>query len=280
MSCSCLEFVGRSIWRILKFILAGLAVVGAILIFTSVPCSVDILKYIVAVVLLVAALFMIIDSAGVEALINKFRVLINDLRKEVKELKDIENQLNDDLSKMDKENKSYDDENKIHAGQLRQLQEQLDTQKGNNIELQNINNSYLISINSLKTALSEYQEQLIKITSENKAFANNNRIQKLQIDRLTTIEESAKRLIDGLMSAGGDLTRVSEIISADADKMETTSETMERVLRELEAEKQRVLQGLADDKFDEIDANHDGQITRDELQAYATRSQSNPNPKK
>lgn len=258
MGCfGCLEFVGRTIWRVLKFIVAGLAVIGAILIFTSVPCSVAILQYIVAAVLLVAALFMIIDSAGIEAVLNKFRFLLDELNGEVEELKNIETRLNTDVDDLEAQNKTYKEENDTHADQLKQAQTQLQA-------LTEENQTFAINLQSQQAILTQLQ-------NANTSYAESNRLQKLQIDRLVIIEDSARKLIDGLMSAGGDLTRVSDIISAEADKMETTSQTMERVLRELEVEKQRILQDLKDGKFDEIDIDHDESISKEEFEGYTAK---------
>jgi chromosome segregation ATPase len=261
-----MDFVGRSIWRVLKIILAILAVAGAILIFTSVPCSVVILKYIVAAVLLVAAVCMIIDSAGVEALLNKFRLLINELRGEVEELKEIETDLKGDLKDLEAQNDTYHDENTKHANQIKQLETQLDIQTfnlqkqtSNNVEqgiqisqLQNANANYL-------AALSKQQAQLQQLASENKTYADNNRAQQQQIDRLTSIEENAKKLITSLM--------------ADSGVLESTSERMERVLHSLEADREQFLRDLVVDKFEAIDTDHNGELSLAELEDYAKRHQ-------
>ena len=254
--CSVLEFVGRTFWRVLKFIIAGLALVSAILTFTSLPCEYIVLKYIVSAVLIVAALCMVIDSAGIEAVLNKFRVLLGELESEVEELRDIEKGLNKDVVNLDKITHDYADQNAIQVGQVKSLQRQLDQQT-------QLIKDYTQQISILSSVNKTLQMNVDKLKSENDQFSENNKLQSLEIQKLLVIEKNAKSLIDGLMAAGDDFANFGEIIKKSTEQLEDVSTTMSRLLSEMRAEKQ-----LLDEKtgllFDDIDINHDGVITKDE----------------
>jgi len=134
MVCATMEFVGRSAWRIIKMIAGFLTAIGAILVFTKVPCNVDIVKYIVAAVMLICALAVLIDSLGVEALLNKFRVQIQHLHDEIGKLVIIEQGLTNTNNDLKKRNTEYTDLNTEYSSKLKTLHLQLATQANNNTE--------------------------------------------------------------------------------------------------------------------------------------------------
>ncbi len=254
--CSVLEFVGRSFWRVLKFIIAGLALISAILTFTSLPCEYTVLKYIVSAVLVVAALCMIIDSAGIEAVLNKFRALLGELESEVGELRDIEKGLSKDVVNLDKLTQDYEDQNTIHTGQIKSLQIQLEHQA----TLVNNLNSQVVLLTSANKSL---QLNIENLSKSNEEFAANNKVQALEIQKLLVIEDNAKNLINGLMSAGDDFANFGEILRKSTEKLEDVSTTMATLVREMQAEK-RLLDEKTGILFDDIDINNDGVITKEE----------------
>jgi len=134
MVCATLEFVGRGVWRILKLVAGLLSIAGAILVFTNVPCNVDIVRYIVAAVILVCAAALLIDLLGVEALLNKFRIQIQHLHDEIGKLVIVEQALTKTNNNLKDRNKEYTHLNETNKQQLKTLQLQLATHASNNME--------------------------------------------------------------------------------------------------------------------------------------------------
>lgn len=246
--CACLSFVGHEVWRIMKFVVAALAFVGAIVTFFNVVCNVNVLREVVAAVLVVSALFMMIDSAGIEAVLNKFRLEISRLSSEVDRLEVVEKELtitNQNLretaQELRTETSEYSKQNKIYADQNAQYVQQL--QHGAAI-------------------LAQERDTADKLKSEVTRLQDLNKTQTLQIQKLVLIEQNAQKMITSLMQVGDNFDQFGEIISKSAQEMEDTNAAMERLLKE-----------LAKDKFDDLDRNHDGFVTEQELEEYARRKE-------
>lgn len=254
--CGFLSFVGHEVWRIMKFIVAGLAFVGSIITFFNIVCNIFILREIVAAVLVVSALFMMIDSAGIEAVLNKFRREIDRLHNEVNRLEVVERELTqtsqslqDTAQELRKQvanyttlNKQYVEQNNQYAVQLQQSADILAQERLTSNQLQN---------------------ELQELQNLNKTLESTTQAQKLQIQRLILVQQNAQKMIDSLMQAGDDFDRFGEIISKSAKEMEDTNTAMERLLKE-----------LTKDKFDDLDENHDGFVTEQELENFTKRKKN------
>jgi len=111
-----------------------LSIIGSILVFTNIPCSVVVVKYVVASVMIVCAIAVLIDSLGVEALLNKFRVQIQHLHNEIGKLVIVEQELTNTNNDLKKRNSEYGDLNTDYGAKLKLLHLQLATQANNNTE--------------------------------------------------------------------------------------------------------------------------------------------------
>lgn len=256
--CGCLTFVGHEIWRVLKFILAALAFVGAVVTFFNIICNIYILREVVAAVLAVSALFMMIDSVGIEAVLNQFRFEIHRLGDEVDRLQDVEQELKQtshELSQQLQQGANLLAQEKTLTEEYAQKNEEY-AQK--NVEYAKQNEEYIKNNAQLSTELAKLQDQNRMLDATMKA-------QQIQIQRLVLIEQNAERMISSLMQAGDNFDHFGEILSKSVKEMEDTNTAMERLLKE-----------LAKDKFQTIDENRDGVITQQELEDYARRREPDP----
>jgi methyl-accepting chemotaxis protein len=127
-------------------------------------------------------------------------------------------------------------------------------------ELENTNKELQHTSDDLKSRTREYG-------AENKQFKQNNsqlgqEVAALQTSNkhLVLIEKNAQQLIQSLMQAGDDFTKFGPILKESVGRMEDVNTSMERILYE-----------LAEQKFNEIDADGDGNITQEELLDFAKR---------
>lgn len=238
LSCGCLEYAGRSAWRVIKVIVGVAALVSAILVFTPVVCSpgcaggeatcalqnvIDVQKYVryaISVILLLAALGILIDSLGVEAVLNKFRLQISRLSGEVDRLEDVEEKLSE-------------------------TSDELITR---NNELMTRNNRYKKLNDQHEANNSALSSEVGRLKQMNDATSA----------RVLILESTARQFMQTLAEGGDDFRKFGEIFKSSALMMQDSAEAMNIMMHEIAA-----------DKFGEIDFNKDGLIDEDELRVYA-----------
>lgn len=101
--------------------------------------------------------------------------------------------------------------------------------------------------------LAEEKRHAEEFARQNKLFADEN-------TRLKIIEKNYRSMLDELTATGSDIKNTSEIIADSAAKIETNTNALDTITHEMIV-----------DKFDEIDSNDDGLITKQELIDFAKR---------
>jgi len=116
------------------------------------------------------------------------------------------------------------------------------------------NNKHLSYLNE------DYLNNNIVLNKEITKLYKNNKYQESQIDSLRIIQNQAKQLIASLMTAGDDFSNFNSTLLESIEKIENTSEAMNIVLEK-----------ICCHRFDEIDLNGDGLITKEELITWASK---------
>jgi len=119
--------------------------------------------------------------------------------------------------------------------------------------LQEENRQYEIQNNKYADQIKQQSDLLVEQKQQNKLFADEN-------TRLKIIEKNYRSMLDELTATGSDIKNTSEIIADSAAKIETNTNALETITNEMIV-----------DKFDEIDSNDDGLITKQELIDFAKR---------
>lgn len=115
------------------------------------------------------------------------------------------------------------------------------------------NTRYAEQIKQQGDLLAEQKRHTEEFAKQNKLFADEN-------TRLKIIEKNYRSMLDELTATGSDIKNTSEIIADSAAKIETNTNALETITHEMIV-----------DKFDEIDSNDDGLITKQELIDFAKR---------
>lgn len=213
ISCGCLEYAGRSAWRIIKVIVGVAAVISAIVVFTPAVCTVEEVGYAVAAVLLASALGILIDSLGVEAVINKFRLQISRLKGEVDRLEDVEEKLtkttktlSDRVDQLSAENQTYSVQNARH-----------------------------------ERANTEQEKHIKNLEALNTASAA----------RVAILEKTAREFMKTLADGGDDFKKFSQIFQDSAHLMQDSAEGMRVIMHEIAADKFNEIDANNDGTIDE-----------------------------
>lgn len=126
--------------------------------------------------------------------------------------------------------------------------------------LQIENKQYNIQNTRYADQLKLQSDLLIEEKRHSEEFAKQNKLFADENTRLKIIEKNYRMMLDELTATGSDIKNTSEIIADSATKIETNTNALNTITHEMIV-----------DKFDEIDTNDDGLITKQELIDFAKR---------
>jgi len=135
----------------------------------------------------------------------------------------------------------------------KEMQRAVDNLKEENRQYGLQNTRYAEQIKQQCDLLAEQKHHTEEFAKQNKLYADEN-------NRLKIIEKNYRSMLDELTATGSDIKNTSEIIADSAAKIETNTNALETITHEMIV-----------DKFNEIDSNDDGLITKQELIDYAKR---------
>jgi len=224
---------------------------------SSIPLFLSIVNYPLNIVIgvfdIIITIMLLVDTGITSKIIKELGVQIDRLDDENLEYErnntNLEKKLKSlktDLVSLKKMNNNYEKNNKELSKELTVLSKQNKLFDKEINKLEKNNGKLLNQINTLNEnngILDSHVKQLVN-----------------QIDGLKIVQNQSKLLIASLMNVGDDFSDFSESLVGEIDRIENISDAMDILLNK-----------LAYDKFDEIDLDGDGTLTRNELLEWAKK---------
>lgn len=249
--------------------------VSAVPIFLGLVGSAPI-TYVVGGVIVASSLFGAFDVFGMSVELHKFEAENDRLEASNRSLQLTVDALHTQSDAFEKSNRKLDTHAKNLGHQIELYKSQNDLFRTNISDCEKLIHDQEVQLDLLKGSITELQETKVALTEEvgHLTSLNAEHAQQIEdfksmiteqskhIDSLKAVQVQSKQLISALMAVGDDFKGFTSTIMENLDRIENTGDAMATLLDKL---------GVA--QFENIDANDDSTITKEELLAWASRKQ-------
>jgi predicted nucleic acid-binding Zn-ribbon protein len=187
----------------------------------------------------------------------------------MEKLDKIKDDLIQNIEKEKQEVNKFSAQNEELGQKLEQIYNIKENYKSENQHLQSLIENGQAQIEDLEELKDRYTEQIMALKGELDKSKDNNEELKTQINTLDNQLEKLKKLYADTkqlmfnLSQGGDIfNQFSTSIDTSVVKLDDTQDDLDQTAKQLEA----LVEKLKSQKFEELDINQDGNISKDEFE--------------
>jgi hypothetical protein len=242
-----MEWLMSKIYTAVKSVVAIAVAATAIALYFGVCGPVS--SYATGTITILAALFLAFDTFGMAQTLSKLRTEVDrlaienntftnnntTLSKQLFDLRGYANNLNDQITAFKTTNQTLNHNVDFLAGE---------------------NSTLKVNVSSLSTNNQILSQNIVGLQNMQATATR-------QIESLKLVQAQSKLLIQTLMTTSSDMKDIQSCLLSGLDKIEHTSDALTLILDK-----------LTSNQFSAIDQNHDGSISRDELENWVRNSQT------